>query len=121
MLISWPAMQPTDSVGMAEIPSPIASSAAGAPLQARDLFGAGEARRAGQHHATQRQAQTITEAGATVETTDADARVFADTEGMGSQGRQLDEDHTDDEAQARKESGGITVDVDGQLHLDLEA
>ncbi len=72
---------------MTDAPSPIASSTAGLPSQARDTIEAGAARRAGQHNATRRQAQTVTDAGATVETTDADARVFGDTEGTGSQGR----------------------------------
>lgn len=106
---------------MAESPSPIVSSTAGAPLQARDLLDVGESRRAGQHHAIKRQSQSITDAGATVETTDADARVFADTEGTGSQGRQLDEEGSDPPPQDSDDRRGITVDVDGQLHLDLDA
>jgi len=107
---------------MADSPSPIASSSAGAPLQARDLIDAGEARRAGQHHAIKRQVQSLNDAEATVETSDADARVFADTEGTGSQGRHLDDEgtaqHGNHDSQSQR---GFTVDVDGQLHLDLEA
>jgi len=107
---------------MADAPLPIAASTAGAPMQARDAVEAGEARRAGQHHAIRRQAQTVTDAGATVETTDADARVFSDTEGTGSQGRQLDDpDTSQDEQRPPQTKPGITIDVDGQLHLDLEA
>jgi hypothetical protein len=107
---------------MVDSGSPIASSAAGFPLQAREAIEAGEARRAGQHHAIRRQAQTVTDAGATVETSDADARVFGDTEGTGSQGRELgeQEEQQPEQEQATKPPG-IRVDKDGQLHLDLEA
>lgn len=81
-----------------------------------------EARRAGQHHAIRRQAQSLNDAEATVETTDADARVFSDTEGTGSQGRDLDDHQPRQDAQNQsKSSAGFTVDKDGQLHLDLEA
>jgi len=107
---------------MADSPSPIASSAAGAPLQARDVIEAGEARRAGQHNAVRRQGQTVTEAEATVETTDADARVFSDSEGTGSQGREFgDQDSPPNEPTEKKNPPGISTDEDGQLHLDLEA
>lgn len=107
---------------MADAPSSIASSVAGAPLQARDTLNAGEARRAGQHHATHRQAQAVTDADAMVETTDADARVFSDAEGSGSQGRELGDQGEDQGEKAEKmNSPGISTDVDGQLHLDLEA
>jgi hypothetical protein len=107
---------------MVDIPPPVASSAAGAPLQARDAAEIVEARRAGQQHAIRRQAQSMSDAGATVETTDADARVFSDTEGTGSQGRELGDQDTGGDAPARqKDSKGITIDADGQMHLDLEA
>ena len=105
-----------------DAPSPIASSIAGAPLQSRDAIEAGEARRAGQHNAIRRQAQTVTDAGATVETTDADARVFGDTEGTGSQGRELEEqDSQPNEQNPPKNPPGIATDQDGNLHVDLEA
>ena len=112
----------SDNGCMADSPSPIASATAGAPLQARDAMEAGEARRAGQHNAIRRQAQTVTDAGATVETTDADARVFSDTEGTGSQGRETadQESSPQDQSQAKSPKGIIT-DKDGRLHLDLEA
>jgi hypothetical protein len=107
---------------MVDSPSPIASSTAGVPLQARDTVQANEARRAGQHHAIRRQAQTVTDAGATVETSDADARVFGDTEGTGSQGRELGEQETQpDEQEPPKNPPGIATGKDGNLHVDLEA
>lgn len=103
---------------------PIAASFAGAPLQARDTIEAGEARRAGQHNAIRQQAQTVTDACATVETTDADARVFGDTEGTGSQGRELgDEENEQNNPPPNQHQNppGISTGKDGQLHLDLEA
>ena len=77
---------------------------------------------AGQAHAANRQVRTVDEAGNTVETTDADARVFTDAEGQGGQGRQLEEraEPTPDEP-AANEPKGFTTDRDGQMHLDLEA
>lgn len=107
---------------MAEGPSPIASSIAGVPLQARDAIEAGEARRAGQHNAIQRQAQSISDAGATVETTDADARVFSDTEGTGSQGREPgEEDPPQEDPANQKDHPGISRGDDGRIHVDVEA
>jgi len=108
---------------MADSPSPIASSAAGMPLQAKDAAEAREARRAGQHIAARTQVKTVDDAGAAVETTDADSRVFTDAEGTGSQGRQLGEE---DESQGRQTSAdgepvGFTKDKDGKIHLDLQA
>ena len=109
---------------MAEIPSDIASSAAGSPLSAREVAKAREARRAGQAHTAERQVKTVDEAGATVDTEEGDTQVFTDAEGAGSQGRALDESEIDgspgdtgDEAT----STGITTDAEGQTHLDLEA
>jgi hypothetical protein len=107
---------------MVDSPSPIASSAAGAPLQARDVIEAGESRRAGQHNAIRRQGQTVTDAEATVETTDADARVFSDSEGTGSQGRETSEQEPNPQDQSpSKPPQGIVTDKDGRVHLDLEA
>ena len=107
---------------MAEIPSDIAASAAQAPFQARETVKEREVRRAGQAHAANRQVRTVDEAGTTVETTDADARVFADAEGQGGQGRQLDDEtNPPPENPTPDHPKGITADKNGQLHLDLEA
>ena len=107
---------------MAEIPSDIAAAAAGAPFQARETVKEREVRRAGQAHAAHRQVRTVDEAGTTVETTDADARIFTDAEGQGSQGRQLDDgSQPPSEQPTADDRKGITTDKDGQLHLDLEA
>ena len=107
---------------MAEIPSDIVSSVAGAPFQARETVKEREVRRAGQAHAAHRQVRTVDEAGSTVETTDADARVFTDAEGQGGQGRQFDEDSKPkSDKQTIDRRKGIAADDAGQLHLDLEA
>ena len=107
---------------MAEIPSDISTSAAGAPFQARETVKEREVRRAGQAHAVNRQIRTVDEAGTTVETTDADARIFTDAEGQGSQGRQLDDgSQPPSEQPTADDRKGITTDKDGQPHLDLEA
>ena len=107
---------------MAEIPSDIATSAAQAPFQARETVKEREIRRAGQAHAANRQVRTVDEAGTTVETTDADAQIFTDAEGQGSQGRQLDdESNLPPQEPTPDHRKGVTTDNDGQLHLDLEA
>ena len=107
---------------MSEIPSDIASSAAGTGYQAQQAGGARAANRAAQTGAVDRQVKALNDQDVTVETTDGDAQVFADSEGGGSQGRSLEEDgdaSDDDSTEASK--GGVTEDDDGQLHVDLEA
>jgi hypothetical protein len=106
---------------MAEAHSNISTSVAGAPFQAREAAEATESRRAVQHHAIRQQVRAATDAGDTVETTDADTRVFSDTEGTGSQGRQLEEDEQDPPHERKPNPSGIIKDKDGQLHLDLHA
>ena len=107
---------------MAEIPSDIASSAAQSGYQSREVAKERGAARAGQAHTVNRQVRAADEAGSSVDTTDADARVFADTEGQGSLGRQTEaETNVEGEDTATTETDGIIRDDDGQLHLDLEA
>ncbi len=107
---------------MAESPSPIASSIVQAPVKAGEVSGERGVRRADQVHAATRQTQAVDEAGNTVDTTDADARVFADAEGGGSQGRPFEEArHEQPSADAGGPFSGITEDPDGQLHIDLQA
>ena len=107
---------------MAEIPSDIASSAAQAGFQAREVGKEREARRAEQTHAANRQVKTLDETDATVDTADTNTQVFTDAEGSGSQGRATEE-KTSDQPQhtAEPPHGGITTDSDGQTHVDLEA
>ena len=69
---------------MAEIPSDIASSAAQAGFQAREVAKDRDARSAGQSNAVDRQVKAVGEAGTTVETTDGDTRISSDAEGTGS-------------------------------------
>lgn len=108
---------------MAEIPPDIPASAAQAGFQARETAKDRDARRAGQADAVTKQARTVDESGNSVETTDADVAIFADTEGGGSQGRAFEEEeeNTESESTGAKANGGITKDQEGQLHLDLEA
>jgi len=106
---------------MTEIPPDISSSAAQAGFQAQEVSKEREARRAGQAHAASSQARSATEAGSTVETSDADVAVFADSEGSGSQGRPFEESPTPETQDAPQGDGGVTTDADGQVHLDLEA
>lgn len=106
---------------MSEIPSNIASSAAGAPLQSREVAKEREARRAGQVNAAQRQVKSIDEADTIVDTEDPDSQVFADSEGEGSFGRNLPEETGQPAPDEPPPQGGITTDDDGQTHLDLQA
>lgn len=107
---------------MAEIPSDIASSAAQAGFQSREVGKARDAARAAQANAAARQSNAVSQAGETVETEDADAQIFSDSEGAGGQGRQLDDETAGaTDGDAAKSTGGITKGEDGRLHLDLEA
>jgi len=106
---------------MAEIPSDIASSAAGAPIQSREVTRAKEASRAAQSHATERQVRSLDEADATVDTDDADTQIFSDSEGGGSLGRDLSGDESARGSEEQRASPGISTDEDGQTHLDLQA
>ena len=107
---------------MAEIPSDIASSAAQAGYRAREVGQARGARSAAQANAVDRRVKAVDEADTTVDTDDADARVFADAEGSGSMGRPFEEEGAaESEETPEQSSEGITRDDDGQVHLDLEA
>lgn len=105
---------------MAEIPSDVASSAAQAPIQSREVLKEQAARRANQAHAAARHVKTVDESGVIVETSDSDSRVFTDSEGSGSMGRNFADDKSTLDLTDDAEPGRPT-DVDGQLHLDLEA
>jgi hypothetical protein len=106
---------------MSEIPSDIASSAAGAPIQARQVAKEREAGRAGQVHAAERQIKSVGEADTIVDTEDADTQVFSDSEGGGSLGRDLSDEKGDSATDPPSPQPGITTGDDGQTHLDLQA
>lgn len=91
-------------------------------MAVREVSREREAHGAGQAQAATRQLKTVDDAGTTVETTDADSRVFADAEGQGGQGRAFG-DQTQTERGADSEAGGtgITTDEQGQMHIDLSA
>ncbi len=107
---------------MTQIPSDIPASAAQAGFQSSEVAKEREARRAGAAHATNRQIKAVDEAGAVVDTEDADVAIFADSEGGGSQGRETSKEP---EPEASEDSAlpqkGITEDDEGRSHVDLEA
>ena len=107
---------------MTQIPSDIPASAAQAGFQSNEVAKEREARRAGVSHATNRQVKAVDEAGATVDTEDADVAIFAEAEGGGSQGRETPKE-TEPEAAEESDSpqSGISKDDEGQFHVDLEA
>ena len=109
-------------ISLSQIPSDIAASAAQAGFTAREASREREASGAGQVHAATRQVKVVNDAGTTVETTDADSRVFTDAEGQGSQGRPFD-DQTKSEQQDDPSAvePGITTGEDGHMHIDLNA
>jgi hypothetical protein len=106
---------------MAEIPSDIASSAAQAPVQSREVVKDQAARRAGMAHAAARHIKTVDESGVVVETTDSDTQIFTDAEGTGSLGRDLSDQEEESEDDTPEDRRGFVEDAAGQLHLDLEA
>lgn len=57
----------------------------------------------------------------TVETADEGNEIDNEAEGKGSQGRPFSQTPAEDAAPDDKPTGGITIDDDGQAHLDLEA
>lgn len=81
---------------MAEIPSHIASSAAQAGFQAREVAKERDANRAAESQSADKRIKALGEADGTVEADDADTAVFSDAEGAGSQGRE--ESPSDDES-----------------------
>ena len=107
---------------MAEIPSHIPASAAQSGVQSQEVAKGRDAQRANTANAANRQTQAIEEAGSTVDTEDADNRVFTDAEGSGSEGRPFDEEATaEQQPKGQEADGGITRDENGRIHLDLEA
>ena len=107
---------------MAEVPSDIASSAAPASYQAKEVAKEREARRAAQVDSAGRSVKAVDEHGTTVDTEDADTAIFTDAEGTGSQGRPFEEPPESEQADSDEATpDGITRDPDGTIHLDLEA
>jgi hypothetical protein len=109
---------------MADIPPVLPSSVAQSGHQARELAAEKGARQAGEAHAAHRQTRAVDEAGSTVDTADADNRVFTDAEGGGSQGRFTEETPEEAESESqdpRSPQTGVTRDAQGQLHLDIQA
>ena len=105
---------------MSAIPPDIAGSALQAGFAQREASRNAEAARAGQAQATERQLRAADEAASNVETTDVDARVHADAEGAGGQGRVFSE-----ESEGETEDGGgqneAPEEPGGPMHLDIQA
>ncbi len=106
---------------MTQIPSDLPASAAQAGIQAGEVAKDRDARRSGNADAARRQLKAVDEAGATVDTDDADVAIFADAEGTGSEGRENLEPEETPEEETQDDGDGIRRDDDGQLHVDLEA
>lgn len=107
---------------MTQIPSNLAISGAAAPQTARDMSKERETQRAAEASTASRQARSLDQAIDTVETGDADSRVFTDAEGAGSQGRAFEgapPEQPDPDAATAPD--GVTRDDDGTLHVDIEA
>lgn len=107
---------------MPEIPSDLPASAAQIGVQAREVAKERESPRLHHAHGATRQLNATDEAGSMVETADADVAVFAEAEGSGSQGRQLNGTVEDGPTSpTQNASDGVTRGQDGQLHIDLKA
>lgn len=106
---------------MAEMPSNIPASAAQAGFQANEVSKEREARKTAKSQTASKQLKALNETSGVVDTTDTDTAIFSDAEGTGSQGRAFDEEDQELTSQEDKPQNGISTDIDGQLHLDLEA
>lgn len=108
---------------MAEIPAALPAAAAQAVHRARETSREEEAHRAAEAHTADRNVKAIDEASAVVDTDDADNRVFADSEGLGSQGREKEDDSKNDEKSEddADPSTGLHHRPDGTIHIDLQA
>jgi len=108
---------------MSEIPADIASSAAQAGYQAREVGRVQGGHAAGQSNATKRVTRAVDETDTTVDTDDADAQIFSDAEGAGSQGTPFEDDATpeDEPGEGDTSDSVITQGEDGRPHLDLQA
>lgn len=108
---------------MAEIPSALPAAAAQAVHRAREISRDDDANRAGEAQIADRTVKSIDESSTIVDTDDADSRVFADSEGLGSQGRQdqEEEDEADDSESDGPKASGVTKRPDGTFQIDLQA
>ncbi len=108
---------------MAEIPAALPAAAAQAVHRAREISRDDDAHRAGEAQIADRTVRSIDESSTIVDTEDADSRVFADSEGMGSQGRQdqEEEDEADNSESDGPKACGVTKRPDGTFQIDLEA
>ena len=106
---------------MSGVPPPVIGSALQAGLAQRQASTAREAEEGRSDSANRIKAARTEEMQFTVETTDGEMRVNTEGGGRGGQGRVLTGEKEEEPEQQAPEGSGITVDPDGQLHLDLEA
>lgn len=113
-----------DGPGMADIPPDIIGSAAQAGYQQADAARARDASRAEQNHAASRGVKATDDAENTIETSDSDTAVFADSEGLGGQGRSTEEESTETQhgdEDAHEEQEAAANNQDDPDHLDIQA
>ena len=105
---------------MSAIPPDIAGSALQAGLAQREASRSADAARSGQAQAAEQRLRAADEAASNVETTDDDARVHADAEGAGGQGREFsgESEGEGEDADGRNE---CPEESGGPAHLDIQA
>ncbi len=110
---------------MSAIPSNIAISSLQAAYQARQVADTQQTDRATGDQAAIKQVQAASQAGETVGVADEDTAVFADSQGMGSEGRSTEDekppDETDLDAPEDDEAGATGATPPDGMHLDLQA
>ncbi len=104
---------------MSALPPDIVGSALQAGYLQRDAARVGDAARAGQAHAAERQLRAVDEAATNVETTDDDVQIFSDAEGTGGQGRPFSEE-AEEGIENPEDSGAGSASADAP-HLDIQA
>ena len=91
-----------------------------AAQQAQNVSQVQDNERAQQATADRAQAKAVEAAGGSVGTSDADSQVDAETAGAGSQGR-ASHSQPEEDTQEKEDSKGVTLDEDGNPHLDIKA
>ena len=109
---------------MSEIPPNIIGSSLQAGFQQAEVSKVRDAQRSAESSAARRGVKAIDDAGSTIEATEDDVSVFAEGEGAGGQGREREEESGEDQLDphdASQPGGGVTTDLDGKKHLDIQA
>jgi hypothetical protein len=111
---------------MSSVSSSVSASLAQAASAAREVASARSSDRNQAEQGGGRSNRAVGEVGEVVTTTDGDTQVFADSEGLGSQGKEGDEDKAAEEdgtpvPAPPPSEAGIHQDSQGQWHVDMEA